>query len=94
VLQLTNFVLLKIITYTSIKMHHTIVVPFNSNANVHVIVSGYVCFVNVTLSSTLKGSLNLLELFGLKRYFRSNGNPPKLFNVQEKVLDMAFIFFQ
>jgi hypothetical protein len=61
---LQNFVLLRIVTYTSIKMHHTIVVPFNSNANVHVIVSRYMCFVNVTLSSTWKGDLDLLELFG------------------------------
>ncbi len=64
VLQLINYVLLSIVTYTSMKMHHTNVIPFNSNANVHVIVSGYVCFVNVTLSSTLKGKLDLLELFG------------------------------
>jgi len=86
--------LLRIVTYTSIKMHHTIVIPFNSSTNVHVIVLGYVCPMNVTLSSTLKGKLDLLELFGKKMYFRSNGNPPKIFNVQKKVLDMAFIFFQ
>lgn len=51
-----QLLLLSMVTQTSTETRHAMVVPFNLGVRSHVIVSGYILSVKITLPSSLKGN--------------------------------------